>query len=80
MEREVDRGIHRQEGSEAEGDYPAWRGAQVKPLGKEKKNSTFPNFPFLLNKLNPSSRHFGECLGMGIAWRCAALVSVSQGS
>lgn len=80
MEEEAGRGIHRQERRESEGDYRAWRGAQVKSVGKEKQNSTFPNCLFLLNKPNPSSRHCGECLGMGIAWRCAALVSVSQGS
>lgn len=28
---------HGQEGREAEGDYSAWREAQVKPLGKAKK-------------------------------------------
>lgn len=36
MEREVGRGIQRWEGSEAERDYPAWRGSQVKPLEEKK--------------------------------------------
>lgn len=50
--------------------------------GKEIKKSKFPSCPSALDKLklNPSSRHFWECLGMGIAWKCAALVSASQGS